>query len=185
MKTLCIRRGLVVAVLVWAMSTAAFAQRDATVRVVQMSVIVSEPRGDADVVATVTPGVVLELLDESGSWSLVRPPDTTPRDWRTGWINRTTVELLGTATTPAAGQLRLPSSVPAPAQDADNPTPTVRRSDGMYYAGIALAGLGAGAILRASFREDSFDNENDRRTTTLIAEPRTCPFAVGGILARV
>jgi len=38
----------------------------------------------------------------------------------------------------------------------------------MYYAGIALAGLGAGAILRASFREDSFDNENDRRTTTLI-----------------
>ena len=66
----------------WAMATAAFAQ-DTTVRVLQTSVIVSEPRGDAEVVATVAPGAVLELLDERGSWYLVRSPDTT-RDWRTG-----------------------------------------------------------------------------------------------------
>ena len=103
---------------------AATAAQDATVRVVQTAVIVAEPRGDADVVGTVTPGAVLELLDERGSWYLVRPPDDTPRDWRTGWINRAMVELLTveTPTTP-----RIP---PAATQAALEPQ--LSQSGGTY-----------------------------------------------------
>ncbi len=100
------RTAILTVCILWVMSTAAVAQQAPTVRVVQTSVIVNEPRGDADVVATVTPGAVLELLDERGSWYLVRPPDATPSDWRTGWINRSMVEVLD------AGVSREPRPVP-------------------------------------------------------------------------
>ncbi len=91
-------------------------QPELAVRVVRTAVIVSEPRGDADVVGTVTPGEVLDLLDERGSWYLVRPPnDGTPRDWRTGWISQEMVELLGTPTTarPPAVAPQQPAVAPA------------------------------------------------------------------------
>ena len=60
------------------------------VRVLRTSVVVEDPRGDAPVVATVSIGEVLEVLDQRGEWYLVRPVDSG--DWRTGWINQTTVD---------------------------------------------------------------------------------------------
>ena len=54
-------------------ATASSAQ--STLRVLRSAVVVAEPAGDASVVGTVVAGEVLELLDERGSWYLVRPPD--------------------------------------------------------------------------------------------------------------
>ena len=86
-------------------STAASAQ--SALRVLRSAVVVAEPAGDANVVGTVLTGEVLELLDEQGSWYLVRPPnDGTQREWRTGWINQNLVEGLDAGTTsqrPAPG----------------------------------------------------------------------------------
>ena len=121
---LTMRTAILMVSLLWVMSDEAVAQQVPTVRVVQTSVVVSEPRGDADVVTTVAPGIVLELLDERGSWYLVRPPDSTPREWRTGWINRAMVEVLD------AGAGREPRTVP-PAELAPRAR-SIGRQQGMY-----------------------------------------------------
>ena len=96
-------------------ATVTFAQ-STTVRVVRSAVVVAEPAGDASVTGTVATGEVLEVLDERGSWYLVRPPDDgTSRDWRTGWVNKGMVELLVRGVTPAPD--RTPSrSAPAQAR---------------------------------------------------------------------
>ena len=82
-------------------ATVTFAQ-STTVRVVRSAVVVAEPSGDASVDGTVAAGELLEVNDERGSWYLVRPPDDgTPREWRTGWVNKGMVELLVRGVTPA------------------------------------------------------------------------------------
>ena len=82
-------------------ATVTFAQ-STTVRVVRSAVVVAEPSGDASVEGTVAVGELLEVLDERGSWHLVRPPDDgTTREWRTGWVNKGMVELLVRGVTPA------------------------------------------------------------------------------------
>ena len=64
-----------------------------TLRVLRSAVVVADPKGDADVVGTVLAGEILELLDERGSWYLVRPPDDgSEREWRTGWLKQGMVE---------------------------------------------------------------------------------------------
>ena len=74
-------------------SSAAFAQSE--VRVLQAAVVLEAPAGDANVVGTVVAGELLELLDENGSWYLVRRPDYGERpEWRTGWVNQAMVEAL-------------------------------------------------------------------------------------------
>ena len=99
-------------------ATVTFAQ-STTVRVVRSAVVVAEPAGDASVTGTVATGEVLEVLDERGSWYLVRPPDDgTTRDWRTGWVNKGMVELLVRGVTPAPD--------PAPSRSAQ--APRARRS---------------------------------------------------------
>ena len=73
-------------------STVASAQ-STTLRVLRTAVVVEEPRGDASIVVTVSSEEVLEVLDVRGSWYLVRPPDGTTTEWRTGWINQAQVEV--------------------------------------------------------------------------------------------
>ena len=91
-------------------STASSAQ--STLRVLRLAVVVAEPAGDANVVGTVSAGEVLDLLDERGSWYLVRPPDDgTELEWRTGWINGAMVEPLTADPT-----RRPPSSNPVPSR---------------------------------------------------------------------
>ena len=87
--------------------SAAAAAQSTTLRILRSAVVVAEPSGDADVLGTVVAGELLELLDERGSWYLVRPPnDGTQRDWRTGWINQAMAELLD------AGSVSEPRRVP-------------------------------------------------------------------------
>ena len=71
-----------------------FAQTS-TGRVLQDAVILDQPRGDSRVLATVPPGVVLELLALQGDWYSVPVPGATRgRGGATGWINRLVVEPL-------------------------------------------------------------------------------------------
>ena len=99
-------------------------QSEQTLRVLRTAVVVAEPSGDADVVGTVAPGEILELLDERGSWYLVRPPDDgTPSDWRTGWINVAMVE-------PLRGSVSQPRGVPTAPSQAQ--TRSAQRRRGLY-----------------------------------------------------
>ena len=91
------------------------ASAQSTLRVLRSAVVVAEPAGDANVVATVTSGELLEVLDERGSWYLVRPPDDgTPGDWRTGWVNQAMVELLDADTTSRSPSVSTALSQPRP-----------------------------------------------------------------------
>jgi hypothetical protein len=67
------------------------AQSMRRVRVVQASAILNDARGDAPGVGSVSPGQVLEVLDEREDWYLVRPLGGAGASWRTGWIARATV----------------------------------------------------------------------------------------------
>ena len=74
-------------------SSSASAQSE--LRVLRSAVVVEEPAGDANVVGTVVARELLELLDEDGSWYLVRRPENgAAPEWRTGWINGAMVEPL-------------------------------------------------------------------------------------------
>ncbi len=69
-----------------------------TGRVLREAVILDQPRGDSRVVATVPPGIILELLAIQGDWySVPVPPPggaAGERTGATGWINRALVEPL-------------------------------------------------------------------------------------------
>ena len=111
-------------------STGALAQ--SSLRVLRSAVVVEEPAGDANVVGTVLAGEVLELLDERGSWYLVRPPDDgTEGEWRTGWVNGAMVEPLIAETT-----RRLRSSETAPSRPRTSTRrPTQLRGELYSYPG--------------------------------------------------
>ena len=93
------------------MPISAVAQETPTIRVTLTSAIFEQPRGDAAVLAIVTPGTVLEVLAQRGSWYLV---EGQAEDWRTGWINQGQVEsITGTPWAAPAAQLDQPTRSPA------------------------------------------------------------------------
>lgn len=68
----------------------------ATVRVTKNTVVLEQPRGDSIRVASLTPGVVLDVLDTRGAWYFVSlsVPATTKPAWERGWIHASAVELV-------------------------------------------------------------------------------------------
>ena len=68
----------------------------ATVRVTKNTVVMEQPRGDSIRVATVTPGLVLDVIGVRDRWYLVTPsvPATTKTTWERGWIHASAVELV-------------------------------------------------------------------------------------------
>ena len=107
MRLHTLRTGLLVSLLLLISATAS---AQSTLRVLRSAVVLEAPAGDAPVLGTVLAGELLDLLDERGSWYLVRPPnDGTQREWRTAWINRAMVEPLsavGTKRTQSATGFR-------------------------------------------------------------------------------
>lgn len=110
--------GCVIAVLVLLGTHNGFAQTAPTAaRTIQSSVILREPRGDSNVVMTVPPGVVVQLLAQIGDWYQARTLGAIPQ---TGWIHRTVIELL-----PAeAGGALLPNGIAVASQTSQRPPTT-------------------------------------------------------------
>ena len=110
--------GCVIAVLVLLGTNTAFAQTAATAaRTIQSSVMLQEPRGDSNVVITVPPGVVVQLLARTGDWYQARTIGTVSR---TGWIHNTVIEVL-----PAeAGATRLPNGAAVESRAPQSPPGT-------------------------------------------------------------
>ena len=86
----------------------------AKVRVTKNSVVMEQPRGDSIRVATVTPGLVLDVVGTRDRWLLVTPsaPLSTKPTWERGWIHASTVELVS-GTLPEAPDSG-PTRPPAP-----------------------------------------------------------------------
>ena len=86
----------------------------ATVRVTKNSVVMEQPRGDSIRVATVTPGLVLDVVGTRDRWLLVTPsaPLSTKPTWERGWIHASAVELVS-GTLPEAPDSG-PTRPPAP-----------------------------------------------------------------------
>src|SRR5215470_113362 len=80
------------AILVLLAAHSGFAQTPpAAARTLQSAVLLQEPRGDSNVVATIPPGVVVEVSTRNGDWYQAR---TIGSVTRAGWIHRTLIELL-------------------------------------------------------------------------------------------
>jgi len=124
---------LAVSCLVFAVSISASAQTVGRVRVVRTAAVLEQPVGEAKAVATVNAGDVFEVLDERDTWVLVRPPNGDgARQWRTGWLNRASVEPLG-----GAAAANPPPSTPPPQPAASiEPPPEGRKG--------FIIGFGAG-----------------------------------------
>jgi len=112
--------GCVIAILFGAQS--GFAQTSAVpARTLQTAVLLSDPRGDSALVATVPPGVVIELVGgPSGEWYQAR---TIGPVVRVGWVHRTMIEML-----PADAVIALPPATPATPNEAPQ-TVLGRRED--------------------------------------------------------
>ena len=124
---------LLIPLLTFAAPTVAGAQPVSRVRVLRTAAVLEQPVGDAKAVATVNAGEVLDVLDERDAWVLVRPPDGSgTREWRTGWLNRASVEPMSGGAAANAGQ----STPVAPSQASDEPS---ARRKGF------IIGVGAGA----------------------------------------
>ena len=102
-------RGVVSLSLLLGAPFVATAQQTSNLRVTTSAVVLEEPMGDAAVVSTVSPGEVLEVLDERGDWFMVRPPGGLG-SWRTGWIGRSLVEPISDQ--PPRGAQQLPPPQP-------------------------------------------------------------------------
>jgi hypothetical protein len=75
------------------------------VRLVAPAVVMERPRGDSLVLARLTPGMVLERLQESGRWIEVRPaPGATGLTWTRGWIPADAVEFVDAPPASAAAE---------------------------------------------------------------------------------
>ena len=84
----------------------------AKVRVTKNAVVMEQPRGDSIRVASVTAGLVLDVIGIRDHWYLVTlsEPATTKTTWERGWIHASAVELVsGTLPrSPEAGATRPP-----------------------------------------------------------------------------
>jgi hypothetical protein len=102
-----------VAVFILQSTTYAQDAASATVRVTKNTVVLEQPRGDSIRVASVTAGLVLDVLGTRDRWYLVTPtvPATTKPTWERGWIHASAVELVsGTLpTSPDAAPTRPPA----------------------------------------------------------------------------
>lgn len=96
MNTLRIAITAVVAVFILQSTTYAQDAASAKVRVTKNAVVLEQPRGDSIRVASVTPGLDLDVLDTRDRWYLVTPsvPTTTKTTWERGWIHASAVELV-------------------------------------------------------------------------------------------
>ena len=124
---------LLILLLTFSAPTVAGAQPAGRVRVLRTAAVLEQPVGDAKAVATVNAGEVLEVLDERDPWLLVRPPNGGgTREWRTGWLNRASVEPIAGGAAASAGQ-----ATPVTQSQASN-EPSARRKG-------FIIGVGAGA----------------------------------------
>jgi hypothetical protein len=86
-----------------------------TIRVEYSSVVMHEPRGDAVVMGSVTPGTLVDVVRRQGDWYLVRlsanQPAPTTAKWQQGWIHATA--FAGTARRSAGTTTRAPARAPA------------------------------------------------------------------------
>ena len=149
--------GCVIAVLVFLGTQSGVAQTPPTAaRTIQSSVILQEPRGDSNVVMTVPPGVVVQLLAQTGDWYQAR---TLGAVSRTGWIHRTVIEML-----PAeAGVALVPNGTAVASQASQSaPTTTSPLPDSDFSAGhvelvveAGMAGWNAGGETVGVFQLDS------------------------------
>src|SRR3954464_14099858 len=87
MESSCMRRLLVCCAVLASLTSMAYAQGAATVRVLQTSVILDGPRGDSAVVISVPPGIVLDVLAHSGEWLEVNLENTPGAKRPYGWIH--------------------------------------------------------------------------------------------------
>ena len=89
--TLCIATAIILGGLV---TQPLLAQGDVTLRVTNIAVINENPRGDSLVLGTLSPGAILQVLDQQGPWYLVQSPDADS-SWRRGWIHNRYIEVVG------------------------------------------------------------------------------------------
>jgi hypothetical protein len=87
------------AILSGVMAKPVAAQTTGSLRVTSIAPILETARGDAFVLGTVTPGTLLEVLDQQDSWYLVRSSDDSTA-WRSGWIHDRYIEVLDLVTPP-------------------------------------------------------------------------------------
>ena len=124
---------LLIPLLTFAAPTLAGAQPANRVRVLRTAAVLEQAVADARAVATVNAGEVLEVLDERDPWVLVRPPNGSgTREWRTGWLNRASVESIRGGAAANAGQ-----TTPVTQSQASD-EPSARRKG-------FIIGVGAGA----------------------------------------
>jgi hypothetical protein len=85
----------------------AHAQAPIRVRVVVSTPVMETPRGDSVVLGRVTPGMVLERVQESGRWIQVAalPGEAVP-SWKRGWIPADAVEFVDAPPVTAAAASR-------------------------------------------------------------------------------
>lgn len=124
------------------------AQQAGRVRVLRAAAVLEQPAGEAKPVATVNAGDVLEVLDERETWVLVRPPNGVSREWRTGWLNRATVESMSAGGAVNIAATTTPNTPVAPPQDAEEPS---ARRKGF------IIGFGAGAGMHKTPSFSVFD----------------------------
>ena len=133
---------LLIPLLTFVATTLAGAQPVSRVRVLRTAAVLEQPVGDAKAVATVNAGEVLEVLDERDPWVLVRPPNGSGTlEWRTGWLNRASVEPIRGGAAGNAGQNTPVTQSQAPDE------PSARRKG--FIIGV---GAGAGIHRTPTFR---------------------------------
>ena len=140
------------------------AQGDVTIRVTNIAVVNENPRGDSLVLGTLSPGAMLQVLDQQGPWYLVQSPDGDS-NWRQGWIHARHIEGVGaTAAQEPARRVEQRTSVHGFGQigiirfAAADSFETVTGSEfGIMYGGGAQVALRNGFFVQGSVEryEDS------------------------------
>ena len=133
---------LIIPLLTLMLPALAGAQPAGRVRVLRTAAVLEQPAGEARAVGTANVGEVLEVLDERESWVLVRPPSgSRTLEWRTGWLNRASVE-------PMSG-----GAAANPAQNTEvAPSQTSGEASAKRKGFIIGAGAGAGIHRTPAFR---------------------------------
>ena len=141
------------------------AQSD-TLRVTSIAVVNENPRGDSLVLGTLSPGTLLQVLDQQGPWYLVQSPDPAT-EWRRGWIHDRYAAVVS-STTPQEPARRFEerTSVRGFAQvglirfTASDSFETVTGSEyGIMYGGGAQVALRNGLFVQGSIERYEDDGQ--------------------------